>query len=298
MKILIFGGGGYIGNGIINYIKGECDQIIDVSLTHNFSESDNDIHRISIDILDEKLLHKELQQLDYDIVINCTGNVISSNLYDEDLDLINNHLITTRNIMACLNWDKIYKFLHIGSAKEYGNFKFPIPENIKSHPTSLYGYVKLASTEYVLMRSRLYNLPTVIIRPFFVYGNNQKKGLIPYIIKNAQKGKKIQLAHPDNIIDLIHIDDVARGVKAVIDSGESRIEVYNLGSGQGLHVKDIAKKVCEMLGNRDTIKSITDEKRVKEEIVADFSKATKYLNWRPSRIFPDGIEEMIKDYYL
>jgi len=134
----------------------------------------------------------------------------------------------------------------------------------------------------------------LILRPFNVYGANQKEHfLIPSIIKqiNLKKGIKVKDLKPKR--DFIYVKDL---VAAIIKTIELKInfEVINIASGTSHSVAEVIDEIQKVKGTNFKVKS-TEEIRSDEimDTKANIKKAKTLLNWIPQWSF----EKAIKDIY-
>ena len=146
----------------------------------------------------------------------------------------------------------------------YGN-KLNAKECDHTLPISWYGKHKLISEQLIKDFSTFHpNIKLNCLRLFNVYGEGQdlkdlKQGMVSIFIAMAIKNKKIIIKGPKNRIrDFIHVKDVVESfIKAANRNEGSKFEIFNIGKGENIEIKDIIKIISskvdttfEYLNNR------------------------------------------------
>ena len=167
-----------------------------------------------------------------------------SKKYKNSLNLIN--VKSPINIMNLLNKRKsinLNYFLFISSSHVYGFSKYIIKENKKRNPQNVYGKSKKKVEDYIIKNRKNFSFKIGIARVFNSTGPKQKKGnFVPDMIAKMKKVKKIE--NINQFRDFIHIDDVAKSIKILI---EKKIEKpVNLSSGK----KTNLIKACKIINKK------------------------------------------------
>lgn len=181
-----------------------------------------------------------------------------SKKYKDILQLVNvKSPIKILNIINKKKIDNFSYFLFISSSHVYGYSKNKIKENKKRVPQNSYGLSKKKVEDYIINNRKKYNFKVGIARIFNSTGPKQKKGnFVPDMIlkmKNINKIKNI-----NQYRDFIHIDDVSKSIKRLI---EREIEYpINISSGQKINLINACK--------------ILNDKFVKKEVLFDLKKGS------------------------
>ena len=181
------------------------------------------------------------------------------------------------------------------SAYIYGEqLELPIKENAVIKPSNPYAQSKYLCEQICKYYVEVFSLDITILRPFNVYGLGQNKNfLIPEIIEQIKNNEKVVVNSFNPRRDYIHVEDL---VEAVIASTKimNGLQVYNIGSGYSVSVKDIIKLIEEIIR-----KSLQSEERniVRNNelmnVVADISKASASLNWKPKLTLREGLTQIL-----
>ncbi len=181
-----------------------------------------------------------------------------SKKYKDILQLVNvKSPIKILNIINKKNINNFSYFLFISSSHVYGYSKNKIKENKKRVPQNSYGLSKKKVEDYIMHNRKKYNFKVGIARIFNSTGPKQKKGnFVPDMILKMKKINKIK--NINQYRDFIHIDDVSKSIKRLI---EREIEYpINISSGQKINLINACK--------------ILNDKFVKKEVLFDLKKGS------------------------
>jgi nucleoside-diphosphate-sugar epimerase len=174
--------------------------------------------------------------------------------------------------------------------------KLPISECSPVRPDNPYALSKHLAEQLCGFYHARYDLPITILRPFNVYGIGQNdKFLIPTILRQTLFESQVVVNDLTPRRDFVYLEDL---VEALIRTLNRRTGygVYNIGSGSSLSVREVIDAAQTVAQSRKEV--VTREVRRGGEIddvVADSSKASKELDWRPRHSFREGLELVISD---
>lgn len=208
----------------------------------------------------------------------------------------NINLNGTLNILKAAKDAKVAKFVYSASSAVYGNpDSFPTSENAPCRPMSPYALQKYVGELYCSLFSFLYDLPTVSLRYFNVYGPRQSEEgayalVIARFLKEKREGRPLPIVPDGNQSrDFVHVRDVVRANLLAMESDKAgRGEVINIGSGKNYSVNEIAR----LIGGPTVFVAPRVEPK---KTLADISRAKELLDWQPEILFEEGIAELIKN---
>jgi dTDP-L-rhamnose 4-epimerase len=149
-----------------------------------------------------------------------------------------------------------------------------------------------------LMIGRAYQIPTVALRFFNIFGPNQALSN-PYTGVLAIFAARLLNNRPPLINedgkqkrDFVSVYDVARACRQALETKDAAGEVFNIASGKQFTVKDLGESISRALG-KDIAPEITGKYRAGDirHCFADITKAQRVLGFEP-RI---GLEEGLAD---
>ena len=293
-KILVVGGTGFIGYHVLKNIHSK--KYLRYSLSKNKPTREKRLKHVRYlysDITNYKDLKKKLS-IDFDHVINLSGYIDHSKKKDNFLC----HYLGSKNLIDIFKLKKIQTYIQVGSSLEYGNLKSPQSEKKICKPVSWYGKSKFRASQYLQEISKVYNLPYIILRPYQIYGPKQKKNrLIPQTIDACLKNKEFSCTSGTQRRDFIYIDDFVSLIRKILIKKDIRYEIFNVGSGKPVLVKNIIKKIKNFtkLGN-PKFGAIRMRKDEIMDLYSSTKKIKKYFNWLPKVKLNQGLKKTVNSY--
>lgn len=192
------------------------------------------------------------------------------------------------------------RVLLVGSAYAYGKVDHPIVETEPLRPVNHYGVSK-ASADLLGYSYALEGVEVMRVRPFNHSGPAQSSDfLLPTLVQQfaeTKAGKRepvIHLGNLDSVRDFSDVRDIVRGYHLALQKGRSG-ETYNLGSGQGVSVRDLFELVSEVAGVEVELRM--EPSRVRDTdilyLIADVSKARRELAWEPEIPLQRTVRDML-----
>jgi nucleoside-diphosphate-sugar epimerase len=142
----------------------------------------------------------------------------------------------------------------------YGDTELPAKETSSCNPKGFYSITKRSAEQLLISYCETFNLQYRILRFANVLGSNdnktgKKKNALTYLINELKANNPIQLYDDGNILrDYIHIDDLCRAIKLIIDNGRVN-EIYNIGNNIPHNLNDIVKYI-QQYGSTSSIEFI------------------------------------------
>ena len=264
MKILIIGSEGFIGgHARASFSKTHEVWGADVLKT----DKKEKYHQLELQNTDFDYIFEHQK---FDVCINASGNgsvPISLNrpVFDFELNVTN----TIKILDAIRIHNPECKFINMSSAAVYGNPAIlPIKESVDLKPLSPYGWHKLYSEQICKEYYYLYNLQTINLRLFSVYGEYLRKQLFWDTYQKCLRSNEVELFGSGNETrDFIYIQDLLNAILCIIEKGLFNGEAVNIASGVQTTIAEATKIFCQAIN---------------PEIVVKFNKIVKPgdpLNW-------------------
>ncbi len=302
--MLVTGAAGFIGASLYMYLVDRGYEVVGVDsyrcpsrlLLSILRERSLEVHRV--DVLDRVMLMNVARYTDAIVHLAAFINVDES--MSEPYKYINNNVMGTASVLEVGREAGVKKFIYISSAAVYGEpLELPIKESHPTRPSSPYGYSKLMGEYLVRMYAELYGVDSVVLRLFNVYGFGQSgeyAGVIPRFIERVSRGKSpIIYGDGEQTRDFVHVEDVCRAVELALSYNGS-YDVFNVGSGRAVSINELAWLVINEFQAEVEPEYEPPRKGDIKHSVADISKASKILGFRPVVCLEDGIRIMIRDY--
>lgn len=302
-KIIVTGGAGFIGSNLARFLSKENKTtVIDDLSTGNLVNikdliEEKQIEFIKGSITDLDLLKEELKDVDY-VFHQAAIPSVPRSIKDPVLSNLVN-VNGTLNVLIASRDNNVRKVIYASSSSVYGDTPtLPKKEEMNPCPLSPYAISKMTAEYYCQVFSNIYNLSTISLRYFNVYGPRQDPtseyaAVIPRFINNILDDRPpIIFGDGKQTRDFTYIDDV---VNANILASESKTcGVFNIAGGKRITIDVLAETIMKIIGKKLNIKY--DKARPGDILhsLADISKAKKGFNYKPEFNIENGLKETIK----
>jgi nucleoside-diphosphate-sugar epimerase len=167
----------------------------------------------------------------------------------------------------------------------------------EEHPLqsqSPYAASKIAADKLAESFYRSFDLPVAIIRPFNTFGPRQSaRAVIPSIISQALTSDTVKLGALTPIRDFTFIEDMVSAFLQVAKSDRSVGHVFNIGTGRGVSIAELAEAIIAICPGDKNIIADTERFRPRNSevlaLVCNRRKANDVLGWRPCYTLDQGL---------
>lgn len=300
-KVVVTGGAGFIGSHIVDALvkTGHVVHIID-NLSTGKKENINPKAKFHhADIRDFKAIAPIFKNAAY--VFHMAANARIQPSIIDPVSSNESNITGTLNVLVASRDAKVKKVIYSASSSVYGTQKImPLREDMVPNPKSPYAIQKWVGEIYCKNFSDLYNVPTVSLRYFNVYGPRQlAEGayatVVGIFLRERKAGKPMPIVKDGRIKrrDYTHVSDIVRGNMLAMNSKNvGKGEVINLGTGANYSVVEVAKYIG------GPVMFIPKRLGEAKETLADNKKAKRLLKWKPLVLFEDGIADLKKLHNL
>jgi len=219
------------------------------------------------------------------------GNIRS--IEAPETDAQTNILASVRLLSACRT-GHVRKIVYSSSSAIFGDaVRLPIDEDHPQRPQSFYGLSKLTAEKYALMAAALWQLPTVCLRYFNVYGlpmeRSEYAGVISIFLDRLREGRQL-IIYGDGrqARDFVYIDDVVQGNMLAALRGAPGT-VYNIGTGRPTTVAQLAQVLIDVTGIKSDIVYQPARAGEVRDSLADISRARRDLGFEPQYDLQRGL---------
>lgn len=214
------------------------------------------------------------------------------------------------NMLVASRDANIQRFIYAASSSTYGDHPdLPKVESKIGKPLSPYAVTKLVNELYAEVFSRNYNLHTIGLRYFNIFGKRQDPNgayaaVIPKWVSSLLKGEEVFInGDGETSRDFSYIDNVIQAnlLAATTQNPDATNQIYNIALGERTSLNELNKLITlslEKFCDLDPIKLTYREFQAGDvrHSLADISKAEKFLGYRPTTNVVAGITAMIPWY--
>jgi len=297
---LITGGAGFIGSNIAQELLSRKEKVrvldnFSTGFKKNLQDFVTDIEIIEGDVRDTKICEKSVSGIDYVLHQAALGSVPRS--IAEPLVSHECNATGTLNMLVASKEAGVKRFVCAGSSSVYGkNPSLPKKENMQTMPISPYAVTKLAQESYCLAFQACYQMETVVLRYFNIFGQKQDPNslyaaVIPKFFKAAIEGYPPEI-HGDGeqSRDFTFVSDcVEANIKAATtDLFEQR--VFNIAGGKRVTINEIWQNIKKITGSKVNADYIDPRAGDVRHSLADTDFAREYLKWEPKVSVEEGLK--------
>jgi len=295
MKYVVTGGAGFIGSNLVNSLIEEGHEVhIFDDLSSGKKENCNNkaiFHKYDISKTANIIKLNEFLK-GVDTVFHCAARARVQPSIKDPINYEKNNTIGLINMLSACVDASVRRFIYSASSSVYGpTDKLPSKENDPINPISPYAAQKYYGEVVCKMFSETYNIETVSLRYFNVYGENQNLGgayatVIGIFLNQLHKNQSLTINGDGNQRrDFTYVGDV---VKAnILASNALKVgkgEVINIGSGINISINDVANMISDVFEYKEALKEPFAN-------LASVEKAKKLLDWEPEMNLKSWIEK-------
>ncbi len=310
-RSLVTGGLGFIPSNVVHALTTLGSQVTVVdSLSpgqggnrYNINGIEDRVDVRIADIRDEAAMADAVRGQDF--VFNMAASVShldSLNSPFHDLD------VNARGMLVVLEAVRLHapqaRVLYSGTRSEYGLIQTtPVSEDHPLIPTEVNSSNKAVGTMYHTAYHIAHGISTVSLRLTNTYGprmlvEHYRQGFINWFVRLAVEGGTFRLyGDGSQVRDLVYVDDVVRALLLAAANRDVVGTAVNIGSGKPVSLREIAEVLVAIAGkgNIEYVPFPDDARRIEiGDYVADTTKITKELDWRPQVDLKDGLERSVR----
>ncbi|MEN6319750.1 MAG: SDR family oxidoreductase [Syntrophaceae bacterium] len=306
MRFLVTGGAGFIGSNIVEELVRQDEQ---VRIIDNFStgkagnvEPFKDlIEIVEGDIRDYEVVCEAVR--DVDIILHQAALPSVPRSISDPITTNEVNVTGTLNVLMAAKENGVKRVVYASSSSVYGdNPKLPKEESMMPNPLSPYAVSKLAGEKYCQVFSNVYNLETISLRYFNVFGrrqdpNSQYSAVIPKFIKAMMNDSRpLVYGDGEQSRDFTYVKNVvSANILAARADCRAGI-VMNCACNGQTTLNELVQKINGILGkNVEPIYEASRSGDIKRSF-ASVEAAAENLGYRPIVDFDSGLRETVKWY--
>jgi nucleoside-diphosphate-sugar epimerase len=305
---LITGIGGFIGSSLARALVARGDQVRGVD---NFSTGKREniaelLDRIDFretDILDLDGMHKACAGVDFVLHQAAIPSVPKSVL--DPLASNRANLDGTVNVLVAARDAKVKRVVFAASSSVYGETPtLPKRESMTPDPISPYAVAKLASEHYLISFYRCYQLETVALRYFNIFGPRQDpsspySGVLAKFITLMLRGEQPAIyGDGEQSRDFTYIDNAveANVLACKAPTAQAAGQVFNVATGRRVSLNETFKLLQGLTSYSGQPKYGPERGGDIKHSLADISKAETALGYKPKVDFEEGLRRTVEWY--
>ena len=263
-----------------------------------------------IDLQERESLNELFAQEKFEIVVNLAAQAGVRYSIDHPFEYMDSNITGFLNVLECCRHYPVRHLVYASSSSVYGgNTKVPFSEDDSvDNPVSLYAATKKSNELMANVYSHLFNIPTIGLRFFTVYGPWGRPDMAYFsFAEKMTRGENIRLYNEGkHRRDFTYVDDVIEGICRVMNRTPDYPMVYNIGNNHPEELLDFVNILqdelmkarllpddydftahCDLLPMQPGDVPVT---------YADTSKLEADVGFKPSTSLRDGLHHFVEWY--
>jgi UDP-glucose 4-epimerase len=294
MRVLVTGGGGFIGSHVVDRLmeRGMTPRIFDLSASPYHSPLE--VETFTGSITDAANL--DLAMRDCDAVIHLAavadvGHVLADPVLAEEVNTRG-----TLNVLEAAAGAKVGRVVYGSTTWVYSDCpeqqvdeETPIPA-----PRHIYTATKLAGETYCAGYAELYDLESTVLRFGIPYGPRARAaGVVAKFTDLAFEGKALTIAGDGSTTrSFIYVEDLAEGIVAALKP-EAAGRTYNLSGDEVVTILEIAERVQENTDNCEIVHTPPRPGDFPGKVISN-QRALEEIGWKAETSFRDGVRKYVE----
>ena len=314
MDVLVTGGAGFIGGHLAEAFAGEGHDVVvldnfepyyDLGIKeHNVeagreaaASSSGSYELVEGSTIDGDLVDDVVSQVD--VVFHQAGQAGVRTSVKEPRKVNSYNVEGTLNVLDAARDGNVERVVNASSSSVYGKPEYlPYDEEHLTTPISPYGASKLAAEHYVRVYNEVYDLPTVSLRYFTVYGPRMRPNMaITNFVSRCLHGEPpVVYGDGSQTRDFTYIEDVVEANRRLLTDDSADGEVVNIGSTDNIDILSLAEEVRDAIDG--SLEITFDDRHASdaEHTHADIAKANELIGYEPTKDIREGVESFIEWY--
>jgi len=304
-KALVTGCAGFIGSHLVDKLLEQGYEIIGIDCFTDYYPREikeaniaNALNRKNFEFMEQDILEIDMGEFpDVDYIFHLAAQAGVRASWGKSFEIYTrNNIEVTQKLLEFYKDRKIKKFVYASSSSVYGDAELPMREDSLLKPVSPYGVTKLAGENLCYLYWKNYNVPTVSLRYFTVYGPRQRPDMaIHKFVKAILNEEEITVfGDGTQTRDFTYVDDV---VEANLLAAEKDLAggVFNVGGGSRVSVNELIKLLEEITVKKARINYIEKQKGDVRDTLADTGKISG-MGWKPKVKIEKGLKRFVEWY--
>ena len=267
--LVIMGASGYIGSHLLRAVK--------------------KTHRVKLfagDIRDRKAVERAVKK--GDTVVNLVGTTTIPQDAQRHFDVN----VTGQEVVASVCALKGARVVYLSTVHVYKSGKRLSRESDPTLPEDAYSFSKKLGEEVYGFYARTAGLSAVVCRLGSVYGPNHRKGVVWAMAQSLRTRGVIEVPKQRVVRDLVHIDDVVRGIQRALAYPKKGFSLFNITGGAAVELAVLAR----LIAGRHVVRV---DKRAHPAIISvSIAKAKKELGFVPRMRLAEGLQGTLTSYTI
>ncbi len=334
MKILVTGAAGFIGYHLCETLIANGYRVVgldnindyyDVNLKYarlknlGIDQSDiaynqaitsslhsEDFKFVQLNLEDREHLPTLFRNENFDCVINLAAQAGVRYSLENPMAYVDSNILGFVNILEACRQYKVTKLLYASSSSVYGNsvdVPFSTSQSV-DNPISLYAATKKSNELMAYTYSHLYDIQTIGLRFFTVYGPWGRPDMAMFLFTDAiLNNRPIQVFNNGDLSrDFTYIDDIIQGINLIVEdkNQDQKYQLFNIGNSKPVQLLEFIEEIEKATGKQAQKIMMPMQPGDVNQTWADVEDLRKKYSYNPDFSVTQGIKNFVewyKEYY-
>jgi len=290
-RILVTGSSGFIGMNLCTHLVEEGYEVYGADIEPPEFEHPSSVEDHRIDLLSEPELSK------VDVIVHLAAHSQVQPVVEDSRRAIENLEVTRHVLEEAVRMGA--DVVNASSRDVYGSAIRPAEDEVSPDSPNGYAASKLGGEALANAYVQNHHIRVVSLRLANVYGSKDtNRRVIPIFASRAAAGKELKVFGEGKLLDFVHVADVCDAIVATVDRmGVAHGEAFNIGSGKGTPLEDVAEMISESVDNCPGWELDKDRSGDVDRYISDISKSDAVLGFSPTRAIDEDLEKTV-DWYI
>jgi UDP-glucose 4-epimerase len=303
-KVVVTGGAGFIGSNLVRALldRGDHVRVLDNFATGNrgnLAEIAEEIEVVEGDLRSYERVHTAVRGVELVFHVGALPSVPRS--IQDPLTTTAVNVEGTLNVLLAARDEGVRRVVNASSSSVYGNGgTLPRTESQAPDPISPYAVAKLAAERFCTSFSRVYEIETVSLRYFNVFGprqdpSSQYSAVVPKFIDAIAAGRPVTIdGDGEQSRDFTYVANIVEANLLAADAPGVTGAILNVATGSSETVNNLAETIGRLLELPVLTEYASDRTGDVRASWADISAARELLGFEPRIGFEDGLGRTIE----
>lgn len=333
-KVLVTGAAGFIGFHLIKALLEQGVEVVgldnindyyDVNLKHdrlaelgvkreqaeNWNQATGsdeypNFRFIRMNLEDRERLPQLFKEEKFDVVVNLAAQAGVRYSLENPMAYVDSNIVGFANILEACRHHKVSKLLYASSSSVYGNsvdVPFSTDQSV-DNPISLYAATKKSNELMAYTYSHLYDIQTIGLRFFTVYGPWGRPDMAMFLFTDAiLNDRPIKVFNNGDLSrDFTYIDDIIQGVNLIIEDKDQneKYQLFNIGNSKPVQLLEFIEEIEKATGKQAQKIMMPMQPGDVNQTWADVEDLRKKYGYNPDFSVTQGVKNFVewyKEYY-
>lgn len=301
---VVTGGAGFIGSNLVRHLLRRANEVtvidnLSTGCIENLSDVIDKVRFVQGDIRDLGLLRSEFQGID--IVFHQAALPSVPRSIADPISSNSSNIDGTLNVLVAAKDCGVSRVVLASSSSAYGDTQIlPKTEDMQANPLSPYATTKFVGEIYARVFAGLYDIETVCLRYFNVFGpyqdpNSQYAAVIPKFISLMCHGlRPVIYGDGEQSRDFTYVDNVVQANLLAAKISKVSGEVFNVGCGRRYTLNELVRLLNRMLNTSLEPEYVSPRPGDVRHSMASIDKARNLLGYEPPVSLEEGLERTVR----